>query len=67
MVLGRFGYALGGVVFATDMGGYQKPSPIRLMLSGIITFAFPHIGVTKLNRTVPILAPRGAGVFCGHR
>ena len=46
--VGACGYALGEVVFATGMSGYQETLTDPSYAEQIITFAFPHIGVTEL-------------------
>lgn len=46
---GAQGYALGEVVFATGMSGYQETLTDPSFAEQIITFSFPHIGVTGIN------------------
>ena len=46
---GAQGYAFGEVVFATGMSGYQETLTDPSYAEQIITFSFPHIGVTGIN------------------
>ena len=48
--LGSYGTAIGELCFNTSMTGYQEILTDPSYLNQIITFTFPHIGITGVNK-----------------